>query len=251
MRRFTAGWRRYRAVEFASIAALSSLALLAQAVERIPIVYGAPDKSVWTARVDDHGIPDNPLVRAAGPMFEKIGIPWRAEIYPASRLFQYLKEGRIQFSMLVKAPPLTECCLFSRRPVAAAEIRVYRHPSAAPIKRREDLRGKQLITLRGYSYGGLAQYIAKQAGDIVNHSAPGHEAAFRMLAAGRADYVIDYAGPAREVMADAGLTDYVSDVLSRQDVFLVLSKTYPDAETVMAELEAVAASSEIARLFPR
>ena len=242
-----AHWRAAGSV----LVACALLLPVAHAQAREAIVYGSPDRSIWTTRVSEDCTPDNPLLRVAERLFAKAGIPWRAEVYPASRLFQYLKEGRTQFSMLVRVPSLAQCCLFSRKAVTSAEIRVYRRPGAAPINRREDLIGKQVITLRGYSYGGLAGYIAEQGGRIVNHDAPSHEAAFRMLASGRADYAIDYAGPAREVLAQMNLSGYASDLLSRQDIFLVLSRQYPDAEKVMAELEAIAAEPAIAQAFPR
>jgi polar amino acid transport system substrate-binding protein len=75
---------------------------------------------------------------------------------------------------------------------------------------------------------------------VTNNVAADHHAAFAMLDGGRADYVIDYAGPAEEVLAENPIENITFDGLSKTNVFLVLHKTYPDAEAVMGRLEAIA-----------
>ena len=209
------------------------------------IEYASPDQSIWTTRINERGEPDNPLLRVAAKLFAKAGIPWHARSYPASRMFNYLQDGTAQFSMLVKAPALQDCCLLSKTPVTTAEIRAYRRADTAPVKVKEDLVGKQVITIRGYSYGGLNHFLMDERHHVTIHVTQSHASAFRMLANGRADYVIDYAGPASEVLAADAIEGVAFDVLSRQDIHLVLSKSYPDAQNVMNRLEAIAATREI------
>ena len=202
--------------------------------------YAYPDQSVWTTRVNDKGEPDNPLFRLAEVLFSRAGIPWHGKGYPAARMFDYLKDGTAQFSMLVDAPALSECCLVSRKPVATAEVHVHRFATTPPVASREDLVGKSVITIRGYSYGGLAGFLADPRNRVEHSVAARHDAAFSMMEAGRGNYLVDYAGPAAEVLAARPVPGLVHDVLARQDVFLVLAKSYPDAAAVMARLEAIA-----------
>ena len=201
--------------------------------------YAYPDQSVWTTRVDEHGDPENPLLRLAAAMFSKAEIPWHSRRYPAARMFNYLNDGTAEFSMLVKAPALAECCLLSKAPVASTELRVYSMPNKPPIKTKEDLIGKRLITIRGYSYGNLAPFLSDPANAITNNSAIKHEAAFGMLEAGRGDYLLDYTGPAYEVLKDRPIAGIQYAPLSRLDVYLVLAKVYPNAKSVMARLESI------------
>jgi len=217
----------------------------------VPIDYASPDQSVWTTRLRDNGEPDNPLLPVASALFSKAAIPWRAKSYPASRMFNYLQDGTVQFSMLVKAPSLQACCLFSRKPVVTAEIRAYRRVGTAPAKTREDLIGKQVITIRGYSYGGLAPYLGDPLNRITVHETQAHASAFKMLANARADYLLDYAGPAGEVLAAEPIGGIAYDVLSRQDVYLILSKSYPNAAQVMQRLEAIMATLDVEALMGR
>ncbi len=213
------------------------------------IEYASPDQSVWTTRVKGDGEPDNPLLRVAGALFGRAGIPWHGKSYPASRLFAYLQDGTAQFSMLVRVPALQDCCLFSKKLVTNAEIRVYRRAGTAPIKVKEDLAGKSVITIRGYSYGGLVNFLADERNHVTNNVTQAHASAFRMLESGRADYVIDYAGPANEVLWSEPIAGINFDVLTRQEVYLVLSRTYPDAQGVMDRLEAIVATLDVEGLI--
>jgi polar amino acid transport system substrate-binding protein len=212
------------------------------AAEPRTIEYSYPDQSVWTTKLDSRGEPDNPLLRLAEPLFKQAGIPWRARGLPAARMFEYLGNGQTDFSMLVKSPALEKCCLISKTPVAGTELRIYRRKTQPPISSQADLAGKEVITIHGYSYGSLLNFIKDPANRIGNNGAISHESAFTMLDRGRADYLLDYAGPAEEVLAEHPIRDLQYDVISRLDVHLILSRTYPDAEAVMARLESIAAT---------
>jgi len=199
-----------------------------------------PDQSVWTTRLDLRGEPVNPLLELATTLLGRAGLSWHGRAYPAARMFERLREGSEQVSMLVASPALAACCLLSRKPVAAVELRVYRKAGTPPVHRREDLTGKTVITIRGYSYGGLLDFIEAPGNRVVHSATARHDSAFAMLAAGRGDYLVEYPGPAAEVLADHPVAGLAFDVLSRLDVHLVLSRRYPDAPAVMERLEAIA-----------
>jgi ABC-type amino acid transport substrate-binding protein len=234
----------------AAVLIMPALPSLANAQTAPPkIEYAYPDQSVWTTRLNDLGELDNPLLRVAAVLFEKAGIPWQGKDYPAARMFNQLRDGTSQFSMLVKAPALQDCCLLSKAPVTSSELRVYRTADKPPIRSDEDLVGKRVIIIRGYSYGGLLKFITDPVNKITTHSAVRHDIAFSMLEAKRGDYLLDYTGPAAEVLAVQPIADVQSDVLSRQDVFLVLSRSYPDAPAMLARLEAILATLDVDALM--
>lgn len=228
---------------------LLSMAAAAQTPAPAEIEYAAPDQSVWTIRRDAQGQPDNPLFRVATQMFAKAGIPWQGRAYPAARLFKYLQDGTSQFSILVKAPALQACCLFSRSPVATAEIHAYHLADRAPPRKLDDLAGKRVIVVHGYSYGGLLGFVNDERNRITVSAALTHESAFKMLERGRADYVIDYAGPGNEVLTQNPMPGVQSALLSRQDVYLVLSRTYPDAHKVMERLEQIVSTLDVEQIL--
>ena len=148
--------------------------------------------------------------------------------------------------MLVNAKKgLAGCCLLSKNRVAVVEIRVYRRKGVPPITSKDDLKGKSVITIRGYSYAGWRNFINEPANNITNNVAGDHFAAFTMLGAERADYVLDYAGPAEEVLMKNPIDDITFDSVSQTDVFLILHKDYPDAERVMQKLDEIAQTLDI------
>lgn len=209
----------------------------------VEIEYAYPDISVWTTQRDQDGKIKNPLVKLAAPLFKAAGIPWHPQDYPAKRMFANLRSGVSEFSMLVNAESLLQgCCLISELPVAVVEIRVFHRKSSPPVENIEALNGKSVITIQGYSYAGFRKYIQTKENQIRNNSAPDHDAAFGMLERGRAEYVVDYAFPAAEVLARNPIADITYSTLKRTNVYMMLHKSYPDAEATMAKLERIMAN---------
>jgi ABC-type amino acid transport substrate-binding protein len=204
------------------------------------ILYAYPDQSVWTTKLDKQGLPANPLLRVAEILFSRAGLTWQAHPYPATRMFETLRSGTANFSMLVKSPALDQCCLVGHKPVAKTELRVYHTAATPPVSSRTDLRGKNVIVIRGYSYGGLLAQLSAPGSGVTLEHAVSHQAAFTMLEHGRADYLLDYSGPAREILEGRPGINLQHETLDRLEVYLVLWRGFPDAEATMARLEAIA-----------
>lgn len=208
--------------------------------------YAYPDISVWTTERDQDGRLKNPLLTLAGAIFEQAEIPWHPQSYPAKRMFSNLRKGISKFSMLVRADSLLQdCCLISNTEVALLEIRIFHLNDKPVVTSIEELNGRSVITIQGYSYAGLLEYILDEENGIQNNPAPNHFAAFSMLKQGRADYVLDYAFPAAEVLAEEPMPGLSYASLRKTNVYLVLHKDYPDAENVMAQLEKIVAELDI------
>jgi polar amino acid transport system substrate-binding protein len=203
------------------------------------IEYAYPYSSALTSRLNKRGEPENPLLQVADALFAKMGIPWHGVSYPAARVFENLRNGNSDFSMLVNSPALQACCVISKKPVTSTELRVYRLASQAPVTNRNDLAGKRVITVLGYTYGGLLSFLEDQKNNVTNNVAATHEAAFAMLARGRADYLIDYAGPSAEILAEHPIQNIKSDLFQQLDVYLALSKKRSDAVSLMSRMEAI------------
>lgn len=226
-------------VLFGLFIGFAPLAVLAR--DQATLVYGYPDVSIWTTKRDSGGQLKNPLLKLADTLFSEAGIEWQARPLPAKRLFKYLKEGVVPFTMLVRAPGLESCCLFSEHPVSSTELRVYRRHVTQAVREKEDLAGKRVITIRGYSYGGLGKYLRDPRNKVEMQEAASHAEAFLLFERGRGDYLIDYQGPAEEILREQQVVDAVYDTYKRLDVFLVLSRTFPDAPAVLKQLETVVA----------
>ncbi len=229
---------------------ISMVPVMSQASTQSALVYGYPDVSVWTTQRDADGQLKNPLLNVARELFRESGIEWQSRALPAKRLFRYLQDGVVPFSMLVRASGLEACCLFSERPVARTELRVFHRQTSPSVATKEDLAGKRIILIRGYSYGALGQYLRAPSNGVAIHEAASHAEAFLLFERGRGDYLIDYQGPAEEILAEHPVPDIVYDTYAELNVFLVLSRTYPHAPAMLKRLEATLtklAGSRVAR----
>ena len=209
------------------------------------IEYGYPEQSIFVASTNAKGQPDSPMNWLAEALMERAGIPIRAVPYPAARMFDNLKNGTTHFSILVKASTLDGCCLLSRQPVYSTQLNVYSIGNTPAVKSKEDLIGKSVITIRGYSYAGLLKYISDPANKVNIQVAGTHHAAFEMLRAGRADYVIDYASAANSIISENPISQLRTSRLDTLDIYLILAKTYPDAEKLMARLEEIVSTLNV------
>ena len=201
--------------------------------------YGYPEQAprVYT---DAQGRPAGFYPRLLDEMMRRAGLRWHATSFPAPRLMHNLQSGETSLSILVKNPLLETCCLYSTRPVWNDKLRAYWTGAKPAIAGKEDLNGKTVIVLAGFSYGGLIDYLKEPAHNVSLQTAESHKAAFDMLRAGRADYLLDYEEAAQfQVLDKAPLTDMHSGIVDNVQMYLVLNKTYPDAATLMTRLEGI------------
>jgi polar amino acid transport system substrate-binding protein len=209
------------------------------------IEYGYPDQSIFVATLNADGQPDSPMTRLARTLMAQAGMQMRAKPYPASRLFKNLQDGTVNFSILVRGSSLAACCLLSEKPVYSTKLNIYHVGDKPPISYKEDLIGKEVITIRGYSYAGLLSFIQDPANRIVNHVAGDHMAAFKMLKSGRADYVVDYASAATDILKESPIAHLKFNPIDNLDIYLVLAKSYPDAEALMKRLEQIVGQLDV------
>jgi polar amino acid transport system substrate-binding protein len=216
----------------------SGSALAAGPAGALPeIEYGYPEQRP-RAFTNEKGEFDGHYQKLLTVLFNKAGMSWHSASMPAARLMATLSTGPTNFSILVKNSLLDSCCIYSEKPVWHDELRVYYVGQKPPIRKKEDLVGKHIIVLNGFSYGGWINYIKDPANNITIETAKSHASAFAMLEAGRADYLLNYDEPAR---ADGLVANPVknlnSDVLDIVHMYFVISKSYPNAEGVLKRLE--------------
>ena len=217
----------------------------AAAKEANEIEYGYPGQSIFVATINSKGEMETPMKHLARALLDRAGVTWRATSYPARRLFRNLESGATQFSILVRATSLLDACIFSQKPVYGTHLNVYHIGDKPAVTRKQALAGKHIITIRGYSYGGLLAFIKDPANNIVNEVAGSHRAAFEMLKTGRADYLVDYASAASHILTESSIPGIRSAPIGRLDIFLVVSKAHPGARELMDRLEAIAGTLDV------
>lgn len=237
--------RNFGIVTLAAIVAVLAVlwqpapALAQQTMKPAEIIYGFPENPPRSF-TNAQGQPDGYFVHLVRALFAKAGIPWRAVSLPPSRVCSS-QSTRANFYILMAPQPVVKfCCLTSKVTVGKDEIRVFSIGNKPQIRTREQLVGKNIITLRGFSYAGLSSFITDPKNRITSSEAGTHEAAFEMLAAGRADYLLDFSELADMFLAKQPVANLRSDVLGSPNYhYMVLSTDYPDAEKTLARLEAI------------
>jgi polar amino acid transport system substrate-binding protein len=114
-------------------------------------------------------------------------------------------------------------------PVLHVDMRVYSIGDTSTVARREDMIGKTVIGIRGYSYGGFIRYLENPDNNITLDLSDSHLHAFRKLEKGRAEYFIGFNNPSKKALASHPVEGLKSNSLVKIPIYFMVSKNAPDA----------------------
>jgi len=149
---------------------------------------------------------------------------------PTKRVIEYLINGKIPFSPLIRGiPKLKDKIIYSDSKISTLKINAYFIGETGLIKTLNDLKGKRIIGLRGYSYGGrILNFIKDPSNKIMYHLCSTHESGFRMLQLGRGDCFIEFQCPAVVILNRLNIENLRHASLENIDLFFNISKKAPD-----------------------
>lgn len=182
----------------------------------------------------------NPVKHYAKLITKKAGLKLAFKHTPVKRMFRNLETGDANFSIMVKTKKLNECCITSKDPVHTIQLGVFRHSNAEKIETIEQLVGQKLIVIHGYSYSHYETFLKESKDQIKTIKASSHRAAFELLNAGRADYMLNYNVPAVRKALPQKNNSVSFDLLHETNLYLVLNKIFPNHQETMQRLEKVA-----------
>lgn len=188
----------------------------------------------------DSGKPEGILIDLASQVFPEAGYDFDAVSYPVRRLASYIGSGDLDIWMGLKTLPEFKGKAYVGDTIVAELILLaYTKGKKAPILKKEDLSGKTVIVLRGYSYGGWISYINAPENKVNYIKANKHTAAFNMLKAGRADYVLDYKEPSEKALEKVSIPDLEYNQISALPCYFIVSMKRSDGQEVINKLETV------------
>ncbi|MEC7376456.1 MAG: transporter substrate-binding domain-containing protein [Pseudomonadota bacterium] len=156
---------------------------------------------------------------------------------PVSRVYLYLINGLIDvWPGVTDVPVLAGNVLESWVSPAPVHLSAWYLEGVPPLTHFEQLLGKRVIVIGGYTYAGLLGWLEANP-DIRITEAPNHRSAVDMLKRRRGDYLLDYRQPVREVLvsgADDGLRE--SEVRTR-DLAWIFSLAHPRAALMRDEFD--------------
>lgn len=219
----------------ALVAAL--LGLLPGIAAADPVKLGYAEFPPYTQT--EGGRPKGSLIEAFATVAAEEGIVFTAESVPARRLFQGLADGEFHVFLGIRtAKELAGTTIASANPIGRIELNAYGIGRAPTVTRKEDLAGKAVIVLSGYSYAGWRAWMDDPANRVTVVEARTPDQALNLLQAGRAPLLLQYSLPMAQALAGKPVPDLASAPVSAIDIFVVVSKKAPGADALLAKLEA-------------
>lgn len=164
---------------------------------------------------------------------------------PIGRVYLYMKNGTIDvWPGLTGIPSLSQDVLESWVSPIPVQLSAWYVTGTPPLSHLDDLKGKNLIVIGSYTYGGLLDRL-KSYEDVRITEAPNHRSGIDMLKRKRGDYLLDYRQPVLEILtepSDRVLRD--SEVRTRNGAWLfslanpmasILRDEFDDAYLRLAE----------------
>ncbi len=179
------------------------------------------------------------LVNLGDRLAKHVGFTLEYQSYPVKRLAKYVVSGEVD--IFFGMPTLTsfaEGALISSMEIDQIQLQAYTLNPMPPIHKKEDLKGKRILILRGYSYGDWIHYIKNPENNIDFRIADTHTQALRMLVRRDIDYLLDYKLPITHAAKKLNLPDLHSNNIMTFGPRMMVSKKTKNAKEVMGKLEA-------------
>lgn len=152
------------------------------------------------AHHNDSGEASGLIIDMTRKVVEEAGYQPEFLFLPISRIYLYLKNGTVDaWPGLTDIPQLEGEVLESWAQPMTVQLSAWYLDGNPPLNHFDDLNGKTVIVIGGYTYAGLIEWL-RESDQIVVTEAPNHRAAIDMLKRQRGDYVLDYRAPVREIL---------------------------------------------------
>jgi len=172
------------------------------------------------------------------------GIEFETRSLPAKRLYYELAQGEIDLFLGITSSPLIKDKFFSsQRKIGRITLNMYFRSSDKPVTGEQDLIGKRVGLINGFSYANLGEFVTDNAATTTYLAIP--QSGFTMLERERLDFFLYYEDPVNASFNSFTLKDINKYTLFSLDCFFVLSRKTPDAAQIMEKI-----NLSFNRLFP-
>lgn len=188
--------------------------------------------------INDAGSSSGVFLNILKKTLQHAKLDFNLDIYPTKRLYRNLGTGETQLFLGIKGPAeYNKKVLYSTTAVSQIQMRVYAIGDTPLPLAKEDINNHRIITMRGYSYGGLINYFTDPKNNIEVTSTTKHLSSFLMLKNNRADYVINYKQPSEMALASIKIPDLKYSSFYDAKIHFIVSKSTPNAEQILDKLE--------------
>ncbi|MEH6625362.1 MAG: hypothetical protein V7739_02880 [Motiliproteus sp.] len=178
------------------------------------------------------------LVDLLNEVMTELGETWAPQFYEVPQLLHNIVHGDSDIAMLINHPMLEKNALYGRHPIGRLIMQAYHLPQQTSVSSLAELKGKSVILLRGYGYGGLANKLLQPDSAILPIFASSRMQAFHWLQQGKGDYILDYVGPANAALAALDQHDIHGDTVLDKNVYFIISGKLTNAKELLSRMEA-------------
>lgn len=187
---------------------------------------------------DASGEPRGHLIDLSRVLAHSAGYDLDIRSLPARRAAQMLAAGEMDFWLgLATITEQAEQVLVSTTVVDTISFRIY---SLSPLPKainKTDLRNSKVVMLRGYHYGGWADFVRDPVNNIDYYMANNHLQAVKTLIGREYNYLLDYKLPVQRVLEFIDSPPlYEVDVFSL-DVHILVSARHAQAQRLLRQFE--------------
>jgi len=188
---------------------------------------------------DEQGRPQGAILQLTARLLEHAGYQAQIRSYPSARLYSALQDGSVQ--LWPGAPGKLELAghtLESTTRLGEIVLNLYFRRDTLMPRLPEDLRGRGLIMITGYTYWPqINQWLGDPALAIEQHRTSSHTAALQMLQRRRGDFLLDYQTPVDQARQQLGIAELPFIQLQRIPLHLIVSRHAPGAEALRDALD--------------
>jgi polar amino acid transport system substrate-binding protein len=156
---------------------------------------------------------------------------------PVSRVYLYLTNGAIDvWPGVTEVPSLEDEVLESWVSPFPVQLSAWYREGTPPLEHFDQLQGKRVIVIGGYTYGGLKGWLERNRG-IKLTEAPNHRSAVDMLKRKRGDYLLDYQAPVQEILKERSSSVIRESEVRTRNTAWVFSLANPRAALLRNEFD--------------
>lgn len=166
------------------------------------------------------------------PVLKKANIAFKPIHIPITRFYSSVATGKVELSAMPKGFPGMDRVLFSEKPFAHFDMRVFWLSDDQDITAMAELANKRVVLIKGYTYGGLLDDIPEDSREQFQ-VADDQRIALKLLMEDKADYVLGYWAMMSYLQKNYPTTQINNKKVAQLPIFFVVNAKTPNAEDLI------------------
>ena len=200
-----------------------------------PVVVGYLDFKPLYGTVNNK--PQGILADITRKVFEQLPLDYKERVMPTKRLFTSLKNGRVQMWCGIIVDELQSQVWSGNVVLHNLSLNLYTLSNPVDIVKKSELKGKKIILLLGYSYGGLGEYIRNKENGVRFIDVKSHDDALRLLRTGRYQYLLNYRAPMNIALEKMPTPELKHSNISELPIVFNVTKNMQDGKKLLEQLD--------------